>query len=124
MATIIIIPSKRPIVLKSIASTMNSKLVIGGIEPSMIKHETMTMAPNRAIEVRCIISRDNMTYIDTKTRAEIDSLTGISLSIKKGTANIVTAKAAISRTAVKPFAGRFSFEADSKHLLVVNIWLL
>ena len=124
MATIIIIPSKRPIVLKSIASTMKSKLVIGGIEPSNIKHETMTMAPNRAIEVRWIISSDNITYIDTKTRAEMVNLAGISLPIKNGTAKIVTAKAAISRAAVSPFAGLFSFEADSKHLLVVNIWPL
>ena len=124
MATIIIMPSKRPIVLKSIASTMKSKLVIGGIEPSNIKHETMTMDPNRAIEVRCIISRVKITYIDTKMRAEMDNPAGISLPNKKGTAKIVTAKAAISRAAVSPFAGRFSFEADSKHLLVINIWLL
>jgi hypothetical protein len=121
MATIIIIPSKRPIVLKSIASKMNSKLVVGGIEPRMIKHETMTMAPKRAIEVRCIISRDNITYIDNKMRADIDNPVGISLPIKKGTAKIMTAKDAISRAAVRPFVGRFSLEAASKHLLMVDI---
>lgn len=124
MATTIIIPSKRPIVLKSIASTMNSKLVVEGIEPSNIKHETMSMAPKRAIEVRCIISRDNIIYIDNKMSAEIDNTVGISLPIKMGTAKTMTAKAAISRAAVRPFAGRFSFEAASKHLLEVNIWLL
>ena len=103
---------------------MNSKLVVEGIEPSNIKHDTMSMAPKRAIEVRCIISRDNITYIETRMRAEIDNAVGISLPIKKGTAKIMTAKAAIIRVAVRLFAGRFSFEAASKHLLVVNIWLL
>lgn len=56
--------------------------------------------------------------------AEIDNTFGISLPIKKGTAKIMTKKAAISRAAVRPFAGRFSFEANSKYLIVVNIWLL
>ena len=107
MATIIIIPSKRPIVLKSIASRMNSKLVIGGIEPRIIKHETMTMAPKRAIEVRCISSRDNITYIDNKMSAEIDNTVGISLPIKMGTTKTMTAKAAISRAAVRPFCRSF-----------------
>lgn len=55
--------------------------------------------------------------------AEIDNTAGISLPIKMGTAKTMTAKAAISRAAVRPFAGRFSFEAASKHLLEVNIWL-
>ena len=95
---------------------MNSKLVIGGIEPRIIRHETITMAPNRAIEVRCIISRDNVTYIDTKMSAEIDNAVGISLPIKKGTTKTMTAEAAISRAAVRPFAGRFSFEAASRPL--------
>ena len=56
--------------------------------------------------------------------AEIDNAFGISLPIKKGTAKIMTAKAAISRAAVRPFAGRFSFEAAFKHLLKVNGGLL
>jgi hypothetical protein len=54
------------------------------------------MAPKRAIVVRCIISTDNMTYIDTRLSAEIDNTIGISLLIKKGTAKIMTAKAATS----------------------------
>ena len=82
------------------------------------------MAPKRAIEVRCITSKDNITYIDTRMRAEIDNAFGTSLPIKKGMAKMITAKVPMSRAAVRPFAGRFSFEADSKHLLVVNIWLL
>lgn len=49
--------------------------------------------------------------------AEIDNSVGISLPIKKGTAKMMTAKAAISRAVVRPFAGRFSFEAASNHLL-------
>ena len=49
--------------------------------------------------------------------AEIDNSVGISLPIKKGTAKMMTAKAAISRAAARPFAGRFSFEAASNHLL-------
>ena len=56
--------------------------------------------------------------------AEINNSVGISLPIKKGTAKMMTAKAAISRAVVRPFAGRFSFEAASKHLLEINIWLL
>lgn len=56
--------------------------------------------------------------------AEIDNSVGISLPIKKGIAKMITAKAPISRAAARTFGGRFSFEADSKHLLVVNIWLL
>ena len=46
--------------------------------------------------------------------AEIDNSVGISLPIKKGTAKMMTA---ISRAAARPFAGRFSFEAASNHLL-------
>ena len=53
---------------------------------------------------------------------EIDNTVGISLPIKMGTAKTMTAKAAISRAAVRPFEGRFSFEAASKDLLEVNIW--
>lgn len=56
--------------------------------------------------------------------AEIDNSVGISLPIKKGTAKMMTAKAATSKAAVMPFAGRFSFEAASNHLLEVNIWIL
>ena len=48
--------------------------------------------------------------------AEIDNSVGISLPIKKGIAKMITAKAPTSRAAVRPFGGRFSFEADSKHL--------
>jgi hypothetical protein len=68
--------------------------------------------------------RDNLTYIDNKMSAEIDNTVGISLPIKMGTTKTMTAKAAISGAAVRPFAGRFSFEAASKNLLEVNIWLL
>ena len=56
--------------------------------------------------------------------AETDNSVGISLPIKKGTAKMMTAKAAISRAAVRPFAGRLSLEAASKDLLEVSIWLL
>jgi hypothetical protein len=56
--------------------------------------------------------------------AEIGNSVGISLPLKKGMAKMITAKAPISRAAVRPLGGRFSFEADSKHSLVVNIWLL
>ena len=49
--------------------------------------------------------------------AATDNSVGISLPIKKGTAKMMTAKAAISRAAARPFAGRFSFEAASNHLL-------
>ena len=52
MATIIIIPSKSPIVLKSITSIMNSKLVDVSIEPITSRNETMIIAPRRETEVR------------------------------------------------------------------------
>ena len=54
--------------------------------------------------------------------AEISNIVGISLPIKKGTAKMMTAKAAISRAVVRPFAGHFSLEAASKNLLEVNIY--
>jgi hypothetical protein len=51
IATIIIIPNRRPIVLKSIASITNSKLVGASIDPNINMHETIIVAPRSAIEV-------------------------------------------------------------------------
>ena len=61
MATMIIMPNRRPIVLKSIVSIINSKLSVVVTEPRINAIETMIMDPRREIEVRWSISKDSIT---------------------------------------------------------------
>lgn len=70
------------------------------------------MAPKIAIEVRCIISTDIVTYIDTRMGADT---VGISIPIKKGTAKIMTAKAATSSA-----RGRYMAKYKNYRALVSN----
>ena len=61
MATMIIMPNRRPIVLKSIVSIINSKLSVVVTEPRINAIATMIMDPRREIEVRWSISKDSIT---------------------------------------------------------------
>jgi len=61
MATIIIMPNRRPIVLKSIVSIINSKLSVVVTEHRINAIATMIMDPRREIEVRWSISKDSIT---------------------------------------------------------------
>jgi hypothetical protein len=61
MATIIIMPNRKPILLKSIVSIINSKLSVVVTEPRINAIATMIMDPRREIEVRWSISKDSIT---------------------------------------------------------------
>ena len=68
MATIIIIPNKRPMVLKSMDSIMKSRLSSAGMEPKVIAKMMESMAAKAARTVLWTISSPSKTYTATITK--------------------------------------------------------
>src|ERR671931_858500 len=70
IATMIIIPSRRPIVLKSIELTANSRLFSAVNRLVVIPIIITDAAPTNAMAVLWAISNDNTTYTESNTMAE------------------------------------------------------
>jgi hypothetical protein len=70
IATIIIIPSKRPIVLKSMEFVANSKLSAGVNTPVVTTIIIIIAAPNKAITALWTSSKERAMYTDSSTMEE------------------------------------------------------
>src|SRR5919112_637909 len=70
MATIIIMPSRRPIVLKSIEFIANSKLSAASIVPVAAIIMIIIAAPNKAITALWTSSNERAMYTDSSTKEE------------------------------------------------------
>jgi len=67
------------------------------------RNETMIIAPRRATEVRKIISKDKITYTDTRISAEINNDGEISFPSKGGTVKMIIAMVEIIERAANFF---------------------
>lgn len=121
IATIIIMPSKSPIVLKSMTLIMKSKLSSASSDPKTRAAVSIDTAPIRATEVRCKNSNERTTKTETRINAEKRIIGLISWPIAGGTPKISVAKATISARPMATFLRpAFGCVETSKTYLVDN----
>src|SRR5574341_198658 len=121
MATIIIMPSRRPMVLKSMASVTNSKLAPASIRPVDMMIMITAVAPASAIAVLWTISNESTTYTESRTSEVSFNARGRARPMASGTVMTIAERTATRARPITVFlcAAPFSSRTNLYSLIPV-----